>query len=106
MKFSVAYHQLDHSVALDSFIQGKVDKLDKIIESQAPVKWIIEKKGKLFNSSAKIHLFGKELYVHANSDNVYSSVSKAFDKLNEQIKNKKARIARSVHNNPISFEAV
>jgi ribosome-associated translation inhibitor RaiA len=98
MKFSVAYHKVDHSDALNEFIEMKSKKLNRFLQAKSPINWVIQKKGKSYSSSARIHHFGKSFHVESNNINAYSSVSKSFDKLVNKIVNEKKKIARSVHN--------
>lgn len=105
MKVSVAYHQVDNSEALNDFIGKKVNKLNRFVQNNVPIKWVLEKKGKSYSSSAKVNVFGNEHYVQAKSDNVYSSVSMAYEKLREKIQKNKAKISRSVHNKVLIPEA-
>ena len=105
MQVSVAYHQVDNSKALNQFIEKKVNKLNRFVQNNVPVNWVLEKKGKHYSSSAKINVFGNEHYVHAESDNIYSSVSMAYEKLREKVQKNKAKISRSVHNKSFHIEA-
>jgi len=99
MQVNVAYHQVDHSQALNEYVLEKISKLNKFIEDKnVPVNWVLSKSGGQFDASIHVHLYGKEHHVSAESNNIYKSVSKAVAKLKSKLSLNKAKISRSVHN--------
>ena len=92
MQMSVTFKNIDPSDHLKSFIQDKLDRFDKYLDNpaEASVVLSVEK----FRHIAEINLTGDRLSVNGReeTDDMYSAIDIALDKLEAQIKKKKEKI--------------
>lgn len=108
MQVSVNFKNFDSSDALKSYVQGKLDKLDKLLDSpvEANVVFSVEK----IRHIAEVTLTGDRLNIHATeeSESMYSSIDMVVDKIRKQIKKtkEKTRERRPVSKNGIKDGSV
>lgn len=104
MQTIVTFKKIDSSDSLKSYIQKKLDKFDKILDSpaEAHVVLSIEK----IRHIAEITLTCDRLKIHAkeNSENMYSSIDTLLDKVKAQIKKNKEKIKRHLSGNKQSIK--
>lgn len=106
MQTTVTFKKIDSSSALKSYVQKKLDKFDKMLDSpaEAHVVLSVEK----IRHIAEITLFCDKLKIHAkeDSESMYSSIDTLMDKVKSQIKKHKEKIKRhmSKHKKSIKNE--
>ncbi len=107
MQISVTFKNFDSSEALRSYVQSRLEKLDKLLDApvEANVVLCVEK----IRHIAEVTLIGDKLSLHATeeSDSMYSSIDMAADKIKAQIKKSKEKVRerRPVSKNGIKSEA-
>jgi putative sigma-54 modulation protein len=107
MQISVTFKNFDSSEALRSYVQSRLEKLDKLLDApvEANVVLCVEK----IRHIAEVTLIGDKLSLHATeeSDSMYSSIDMAADKIKGQIKKSKEKVRerRPVSKNGIKAEA-
>ena len=107
MQISVTFKNFDSSEALRSYVQSRLEKLDKLLDApvEANVVLCVEK----IRHIAEVTLMGDKLSLHATeeSDSMYSSIDMAADKIKAQIKKSKEKVRerRPVSKNGIKSEA-
>ena len=104
MQIIVTFKKIDTSSALKSYVQKKLDKFDKMLDSpaEAHVVLSIEK----IRHIAEITLTCDRLKIHAreNSESMYSSIDALMDKVKTQIKKNKEKIRRHMSGNKQSIK--
>ncbi len=104
MQIMVTFKKIDTSISLKSYIEKKLDKFDKMLDSpaEAHVVLSVEK----IRHIAEITLTCDRLKIHAkeNSENMYSSIDALMDKVKAQIKKNKEKIRRHMSGNKQSIK--
>ncbi len=94
MQTSVTFKNLDPSENLRSYVSNKLDRLDKLLDNpaEAYVVLSVEK----IRHIAEIRLVGDRLNINCRekTNDMYSSIDMALDKLEKQIKKQKEKIKR------------
>jgi len=104
MQTIVTFKKIDTSSSLKSYVQKKLDKFDKILDSpaEAYVVLSVEK----IRHIAEITLTCDKLKIHAReeSENMYSSIDALMDKIKIQINKNKEKIRRHMSGNKQSIK--
>jgi putative sigma-54 modulation protein len=91
MQVSVTFKNLDSSEHLKTYVKNKLDKLDKLLDNpaEASVVLSVEK----IRHIAEIKLTGDRLNINCRekTNDMYSSIDMALDKLEKQIKKNKQK---------------
>lgn len=94
MQTTVTFKKIDSSDALKSYIQKKLDRFDKMLDSpaEAHVVLSVEK----IRHIAEITLTCDKLNIHAreDSDSMYASIDTLMDKVKIQLTKNKEKIKR------------
>ena len=92
MQTSVTFKNLDSSDHLRSYVADKLDRLDKYLDNpaEANVVLTVEK----FRHTAEINIAGDRLSINGKEEtnDMYSAIDMALDKLEKQIKKSKQKI--------------
>ena len=104
MQTSVTFKQIDPSDALKSYVQKKVDRFDKMLESPAEANVVLSVEK--IRHIAEITLVCDRLKIHAKeeSENMYSSIDTLMDKVAGQIKKNKDKMRRHMSGNKASIK--
>ncbi len=104
MQTIVTFKKIDTSISLKSYVEKKLDKFDKMLDSpaEAHVVLSVEK----IRHIAEITLTCDRLKIHAkeNSENMYSSIDALMDKVKVQIKKNKEKVRRHMSGNKQSIK--
>ncbi len=95
MRAQVAYQHVDHSPALDQWLSQRFEKLESVL--QGPARWVVSRKGDLYNAAVRFRSFGKEFYLHGEGDNAYQAVSEAYHRAVRKLSKYRNQKKRSVH---------
>lgn len=94
MQLTVTFKKIDTSSSLKSYVQKKLDKFDKMLDSpaEAYVVLSVEK----IRHIAELTLICDKLKIHAKeeSESMYSSIDALVDKVRIQLKKNKEKIKR------------
>lgn len=112
MHVTVTFKKIDTSDSLKSYVQKKLDRFDKMLDSpgEAHIVLSVEK----IRHIAEITLVCDKLKIHAkeDSESMYSSIDALMDKVKAQINKNKEKIRRhlsgnkqSIKNEPTEFDA-
>lgn len=111
MHTSVTFKKIDPSDALKSYVQKKLDRFDKMLESPADANVVLSVEK--IRHIAEITLNCDRASIHAKeeSENMYASIDTLMDKVRAQIKKNKEKMKRhmsgnkdSIKNDEIEFE--
>jgi len=104
MQTTVTFKKIDPSNSLKSYVQKKLDKFDKMLDSpgEAHVVLSVEK----IRHIAEITLTCDRLKIHAKEESarLYSSIDALMDKIKTQIKKNKEKIKRHMSRNKQSIK--
>lgn len=104
MQVSVTFKNLDPSDALRSYIQKKLDRIDKLLDNpaEANVVFSVEK----IRHTAEINLSSDKLTIHAKeeSENMYSSIDTVVDKLKKQLTKSRDKMNKRATNTRSSIK--
>lgn len=103
MQTTVTFKKIDSSDALKSYVQKKLDRFDKMLDSpaEAHVVLSVEK----IRHIAEITLTCDKINIHAreHSESMYSSIDALMDKVKSQITKNKEKIKRHMSGNKKSL---
>ncbi len=104
MQTIVNFKKIDASLPLKSYVQKKLDKFDKMLDSPAEA-YIVLSVEKI-RHIAEITLTCDKLKIHAreDSENMYSSIDALIDKIKIQIQKNKEKIRRHMSGNKHSIK--
>ncbi len=91
MQTSVTFKNIDPSDHLRSFIQDKLDRLDKLLDNPAEANVVLSVEK--FRHIAEVNLVGDRLNINGKeaTNDMYSSIDMVIDKLESQIKKNKQK---------------
>ena len=103
MQTTVTFKKIDSSDALKSYVQKKLDRFDKMLDSpaEAHVVLSVEK----IRHIAEITLTCDKMNIHAreHSESMYATIDALMDKVKGQIKKNKEKIKRHMSGNKQSL---
>ncbi len=80
MNAHVSFHNVDHSDALQKFIEEKSIKLARKIRKSENFSWVVDRDAKAFRPILKLKLVDGIKPVSAKSHNAFKAVNIVFDK--------------------------
>jgi len=94
MQTSVTFKNIDPSDHLTTYVSDKLDRFDKYLDNPATANVVLSVEK--FRHITEISIFGDRLNIMGKdeTDNMYSSIDKALDKISTQIKKKREKIRR------------
>ena len=92
MQISVTFKNIDPSDHLKSYVQNKLNKLDKLLDNPAEANVVLSVEK--IRHIAEIKITGDRLSINCRekTSDMYSSIDMALDKLEKQIKKNKQKI--------------
>jgi putative sigma-54 modulation protein len=103
MQTNVMFKNLDHSEDLKSYVQGKLDRFDKLLDNPAMATVVLSMQK--FRRIAEINISGDRLNIKGKeeTEDIYSAIDNVLDKLQKQIKKnkQKTRTHRGVRNEKV-----
>ncbi|MBL0700288.1 MAG: ribosome-associated translation inhibitor RaiA [Desulfosarcina sp.] len=103
MQTNVMFKNLDHSEDLKSYVQGKLDRFDKLLDNPAMATVVLSMQK--FRRIAEINISGDRLNIKGKeeTEDIYSAIDNVLDKLQKQIKKnkQKTRGHRGVRNDKV-----
>lgn len=92
MQTAVTFKNLDSSDHLKSYVRDKLDRFDKYLDNPAEANVVLSVEK--FRHTAEINIAGDRLTIigKEETDDMYSAIDMALDKLEKQIKKSKEKI--------------
>lgn len=84
----VAYHNVDRSESLNSFVEEKMNNLAAFKDRVSNVKWVISKEGGIYKSAIRFKAYGKVINMEGRGANSYASVLKVLRKVKNSFSKK------------------
>lgn len=94
MQTSVTFKNIDPSDHLTAYVSNKLDRFDKYLDNPASANVVLSVEK--FRHITEISIFGDRLNIigKEETENMYSSIDKALDKIGIQIKKNREKIRR------------
>jgi ribosome hibernation promoting factor len=94
MQTSVTFKNLEPSEPLKSYVKNKLDKMDKLLDNPAEANVVLSVEK--IHHIAEIKVAGDRLNINCRekTNDMYSSIDKAMDKLEKQIKKNKQKVRK------------
>ena len=94
MQTSVTFKNLEPSEPLKSYVKNKLDKMDKLLDNPAEANVVLSVEK--IHHITEIKVTGDRLNINCKekTGDMYSSIDKALDKLEKQIKKSKQKIRK------------
>ena len=94
MQTSVTFKNIDPSDTLGAYISNKLDRFDRFLDNPAEANVVLSVEK--FRHITEINIFGDRLNIigKEETENMYSSIDKALDKIGIQIKKNREKIRR------------
>ncbi len=98
MQTSVTFKNIDPSDHLTAYVSNKLDRFDKYLDNPASANVVLSVEK--FRHITEISIFGDRLNIIGKdeTENMYSSIDKALDKIGIQIKKNREKIRRHKSN--------
>lgn len=92
MQTSITFKNLDSSDALKSYVQKKLDRFDKLLDSPAEANVVLSVEK--IRHIAEVNLASDRLNIQAKeeTDNMYSAIDMVIDKVKKQITKSKQKV--------------
>ena len=92
MNVAVAFKHVDHSDALEFYINQKSDSLKKLLWNGEHFDWVIEDDADEFKININMKLRNKKLSVSSKGENPFSVASKVIDKAKRLVREDHQRL--------------
>ncbi|MBA3012443.1 MAG: ribosome-associated translation inhibitor RaiA [Proteobacteria bacterium] len=105
MQTTITFKKMDSSDALKSYVQKKLDKFDKMLDSPAEAHVVVSVQK--IRHIVELTLTCDRLNIHAKeeSESMYASIDILMDKVKAQIKKHKEKIKRHMSGNKQSLKS-
>lgn len=106
MQTSVTFKNIDPSDHLTTYVSDKLDRFDKYLDNPASANVVLSVEK--FRHITEINIFGDRLNIigKEETENMYSSIDRALDKIGIQIKKNREKIRSHKSGGQKRFEAV
>lgn len=95
MKVNIAFHNVDHSDALQKFIQEKSQHIHKLLWRGEDLDWVIEHDAVNFSPKLKLKLNDKMISISASARNAFSAVNEVIEKAKRVIRDDHKKLQAS-----------
>ena len=94
MQITISGHHVDVTDPLREYVQTKFDRLQRHYSQITQVEVTLNVEKLVHKAESRVHIAGKDLFAHAESDDMYAAIDALTDKLDRQlIKHKEKRSA-------------
>jgi len=97
MQINISGHHVDVTDALKSFINSKMDKLERHFDHISSVNVTLSVEKQRQKAEAKIHISGNDIFAQAETSDMYASIDALIDKLDRQILKHKEKLVSRRH---------
>jgi putative sigma-54 modulation protein len=94
MQISLTFKKIDSSDSLKNYVQEKIDRLDKILDSPAEAHVVLSVEKIRHIVEISLNCDGLKIHGKEASENMYASIDTLADKLKLQIKKNKGKLRR------------
>ncbi len=92
MQLSLTGHHLDITDALRSYVQDKLERLERHFDHVTNVHVILSPEKKQQKAEATVHISGADVFADATHDDMYAAIDALIDKLDRQVLKHKEKL--------------
>ena len=92
MQINVSGHHVDVTDSLRSYVETKLDKLERHYDRITNMKVILSVEKQRQKAESTLRIAGAELHAHAESGDLYTAIDMLADKLDRQLIKQKEKI--------------
>jgi putative sigma-54 modulation protein len=92
MQLSLTGHHLDITAALRSYVENKIEKLERHFDLVSDVHCILTVEKLRHKAEATVNVNGGQIYADAIEDDMYAAIDGLVDKLDRQVKKHKEKL--------------
>jgi putative sigma-54 modulation protein len=92
MQLSLTGHHLDITAALKSYVESKIEKLERHFDLVSDVHCILTVEKLRHKAEATVNVNGGQIYADAIEDDMYAAIDGLVDKLDRQVKKHKEKL--------------
>jgi putative sigma-54 modulation protein len=94
MQITISGHHVDVTDALHDYVETKFDRLQRHFSQITQIEVTLKVEKLVHKAESTLHIAGKDLFAHAESEDMYAAIDALADKLDRQlIKHKEKRAA-------------
>lgn len=97
MQISITGRQLEVTLALKTYVENKIQRIEKYFDHVTNVHVILEVDKLRHNAEATIHVSGGDIFADAQAENMYAAIDALSDKLIRQVQKHKEKVVESHH---------
>lgn len=101
MQLNVTGHHLDITAALRSYVESKIEKLERHFDLVSDVHCILTVEKLRHKAEATVNVNGGQIYADSTEDDMYAAIDILVDKLDRQVRKYKEKLvdhhAREAH---------
>jgi len=94
MQLSLTGHHLDITDALRSYVQDKMQRLERHFDHVSNVHVILSPEKKQQKAEATVHISGADVFADATHEDMYAAIDALIDKLDRQVLKHKEKMQR------------
>lgn len=85
MNLNIQGHHVDLTDALRSYVSGKIERLERHMDSLLDVNVILAVDKDRHKAEAVLHVSGAKLFAESEQENMYAAIDNLVDKLDRQV---------------------
>lgn len=102
MKLDLTGIQIDITPAIQDFVTKKIKKLDKFFEEDTIIHVTFSAKKEKQRVEVRVEYKGKTYIAEEDTDDLYTEIDRAIDKIQRQVRKQKTRFLRNRSENDMS----
>ena len=92
MQINLAGHHVDVTPALRSYIENKLQKIERHFDHVVDVHVVLEVEKQRSKAEATIHVAGNVMHAESEHDDMYAAIDTMIDKLDRQVRRYKEKL--------------
>ena len=92
MQLSVTGHHIDMTEALQSYVENKMERLERHFDQVTNVHVILSVEKLRHKAEATMHISGGKIFADAEQENMYAAIDSLVDKVDRQVKKHKEKM--------------
>lgn len=92
MQLSVTGHHVDITTALRSYVENKIEKIERHYDLVSDVHCILTVEKLRHKAEAKVNVNGGQIYADSTEEDMYAAIDTLIDKLDRRVKKYKEKL--------------
>ena len=85
MNLTVTGHHIDVTPAMREYVSGKMERILRHIDNVTSINVILEVEKLVQKAEVTLHVRGKDIFVEADSTDMYAAIDSMIDKLDRKV---------------------